>query len=275
MIPFTKMHGLGNDFVFVDGIRQNFPEAELPELSRILNDRKFGVGGDGLILAWPGTQEKFRMRMFNPDGSEGGMCGNGVRCFAPYLIQEGHLTESSVLVEVADRIVRLDVLDEGRVRVDMGTAGVHLPGSSVRWVAQEIEAAGHVYEGTAVWLGNPHLVIFCENADCIDLARIGPVLETHPLFPERTNVHFAHALDRLNVLQRTWERGAGITLACGSGACACAVAAVETGRSERVMQVHPPGGTLEIEYADSGRVYMTGQVETVFRGIWERELSSN
>jgi len=269
MIRFTKMQGIGNDFVMVDVIRDGAISSDLPAVARQVNDRRFGVGGDGLILVEKGDSAPFRMRMFNPDGSESEMCGNGIRCFARLLQDHGHLTEESVDVETGAGILGLNLVGSNRVRVDMGLArltrgeiGMAGPADE-KFIDQPVDSD---YRGTAVSMGNPHLVIFVEDVSKIELETIGPKLEHHDAFPKRVNVHFIQVVDRRHLIQQTWERGAGITLACGTGACASAVAAVVTGRTERTVEIKLPGGLLEIEYLEDGRVVMTGPAETVFEG---------
>jgi diaminopimelate epimerase len=229
------------------------------------------------------------MRMWNPDGSESEMCGNGIRCVARYLIDEGIVGEGlGIPIETGAGLLVLEDAGDGRVRVDMGPArltrgeiGMVGPASE-RFVAQELSADASPpnplpisengegeWRGTAVSMGNPHLVILVDDVDKIDIAKLGPALEHHPHFPNRVNVHFVQVLDRGHVRQRTWERGAGATLACGTGACASVVAAHLNGLTERSVDVDLPGGRLHIDYSDDGRVYMTGPAETVFDGEWE------
>lgn len=274
MIPFRKMHGIGNDFVMVDAIAHPLAEDRLAPLARSICDRRFGVGSDGLILLLPGRQSQFEMRMFNPDGSESEMCGNGVRCFAKFVRDEGYTRQDAVGVDTGAGPLTLEIAGDGRVRVDMGPARltrgeIGMAGDPEAEVVEQLfEIDGFSGLGTAVSMGNPHLVFFVERVAEVDLARIGPLLERHPDFPRRTNVHFVEVLGPGRLRQRTWERGAGMTLACGTGACACAVAAVLTDRAPRRSVVQLPGGELEIEYAEDGRVFMTGPAETVFDGEW-------
>ena len=286
MVQFTKMQGIGNDFVIVDAIQEPDLPSDLTSFARTTCDRRFGVGGDGLILLERGETAPFRMRMFNPDGSESEMCGNGIRCFAMLLQSHGHLTEDRVDVETGAGKLTLNLVGANRVRVDMGiarlkraeigmTEGPEGPvaltllrqsfGGQATVPFSHCEPNGRG-EGFAVSMGNPHLVIFVDDVAKIDLNEIGPKLEHHPEFPKRVNVHFVQVVDRAHLIQRTWERGAGITLACGTGACACGVAASVTGRSDRCVEIQLPGGKLEIEYAEDGRVFMTGPAETVFTG---------
>jgi diaminopimelate epimerase len=271
MIPFTKMQGIGNDFVMVDAIQNPIQNIDLVSLSQQVNDRRFGVGGDGLILVEPGSAAPFRMRMFNPDGSESEMCGNGIRCFAKLLVDHGHLQESSVNVETGAGVLNLELKSPDTVRVGMGVARLSrgeipmVEPHDGRFISEPI---GEGYLGTAVSMGNPHVVIFVPDASVIDLQTVGPVLEHSPLFPRRVNVHFVQVVDRGHLVQRTWERGAGITLACGTGACACAVAAVLNDYADRTVDIQLPGGHLQIEVKDDFRVFMTGPAETVFEGQW-------
>lgn len=275
MIAFTKMQGIGNDFVMVDTIAEPLPEVDLQNLARKANDRKFGIGGDGLILVEAGDSAPFRMRMFNPDGSESEMCGNGIRCFAKMLKDNGHIQTDDVQVETGAGILELHIEPSGMVRVNMGPARLTRgeigmtgqPGEEFR--DRPVRSSAGEFPGTAVSMGNPHLTLFVPDAADIALATAGPELENHPEFPNRTNVHFVQVLDRSTLLQKTWERGAGATLACGTGACASGVAAFVTGRADRSVEVKLPGGSLFIEYLENGEVMMTGPAETVFSGTFE------
>lgn len=272
---FTKMHGLGNDFVMVDTLSYGLPHGDLSELSRQVNNRRFGIGGDGLILLEKGETAPFRMRMFNPDGSEAEMCGNGIRCVAKLLVSHGHSGLGEVPVDTGAGRLVVDMLADGRVRVDMGPARLSRGEIPMTGPAAEkfIEQPIDSYVGTAVSMGNPHLVIFVDDVASIDLAGEGSRLEHNEQFPNRTNVHFVQVIELGRLRQRTWERGAGATLACGTGACATAVAAFLTGRSPRKSEVELPGGPLDIEYLEDGRVLMTGPAETVYEGEWEDRAS--
>ncbi len=266
---FTKMHGIGNDFVMVDVIRDGALTGDIADLARRVNDRRFGVGGDGLILVERGKTAPFQMRMFNPDGSESEMCGNGIRCFARLLKDHGHLEADSVDVETGAGTLTLNLVGGNRVRVDMGLARltrgeIGMTGPADEPFTEQPVADG--FRGTAVSMGNPHLIVFVDDASKVDLAKVGPILEHQPEFPKRVNVSFIQVVDRKHLIQRTWERGAGTTLACGTGACASAVAAIVTGRADRSVEMQLPGGKLEIEYLEDGRVFMTGPAETVFEG---------
>lgn len=274
MIPFVKMHGIGNDFVLVDGTRTDLSGYDLHALARALCDRHLGVGADGLIVAARDPDGSLRMRMWNPDGSESEMCGNGVRCFLLFARENGLVDGDRAVVATGAGKLLLERLDERRVRVDMGpyrlTRGeigmLGEPGE--RFLDEPVSVGGVTLPGSAVSMGNPHLVLFVEEVDAVPLDEWGPFLEHHPLFPERVNVHFVEVLTRGHLRQRTWERGAGATLACGTGACASAVAAWSTGRAERCVLVDLPGGRLEIEIGPDGRVFMTGPAEKVFVGEW-------
>jgi diaminopimelate epimerase len=270
-VEFTKMHGCGNDFIMVDAIRA--PAPTNPEaLAIAINDRRFGVGGDGLILIERGNAQ-FRMRMFNPDGSESEMCGNGIRCFAKYARDRG-LTDLEVMpVETGAGLLQLSFVGED-VRVDMGVARLLRGDIPMQGDPQEaakgfaFEAAGQKFVGTAVSMGNPHCVVVVEDVDSIPLEVWGPAISVHPLFPRGINAHFLQILSPTDLKQRTWERGAGATLACGTGASASLVAAYTNGLAERKATVHLPGGNLVIEYIEDGTVFMTGPAVTVFDGVW-------
>lgn len=275
-LRFTKMQGIGNDFVVVNCLSDPLPEAALPELSQRLNDRKFGIGGDGLILVLPSRVADFRMRMLNPDGSEAEMCGNGIRCFARYLYDRQLITEPQVKVETLAGVKPLKLLTRaGRVdavRVDMGQprlrrSEIPMRGDdSERVVAEPLRVAGRRFEVTAVSMGNPHVVVFEQNLDTFDVARYGPEIENHKAFPQRTNAQFVQVISTSEIVLRTWERGAGITLACGTGACAAVVAGVLNGKTTKRVNVHLLGGDLLVEWTGDNRVTMTGPAEEVFEG---------
>jgi len=276
---FTKMHGLGNDYVYVSGFGQSLPD-DIPALAVAVSDRHFGIGGDGLILILPSDKADARMRMFNADGSEGEMCGNGVRCVAKYVHDHGIATKPRIAIETGRGVLTLDVTRDSAgkaewITVDMGEPILEaaripttLQGDPV--IEQAVEAGGTTWKGTAVSMGNPHFVIFVEELSKIDLSNVGPLLERHPVFPKRVNVHFAEVVDRSTVKMMTWERGSGITLACGTGACSVCVAGVLTGRTERAITAHLPGGPLKLSWpTDQGSVFMTGPATEVFSGEWE------
>ena len=272
---FTKWQGCGNDFVLVNGFREQIPD-DLAALSRRICDRHYGIGADGLILVLPSEQADFRMRIFNADGTEAEMCGNGIRCFAGVVHDEGLSDKEEFTVETGAGILvpRLQLADgklQG-VRVDMGEptlAGDRIPVlgfGAAHVVEQPIEAGGETLSMTCVSMGNPHCVIFVEDAEAVPIEKLGPLLERHEAFPKKTNVEFAEITDDSHIRMRVWERGAAVTLACGTGSCATLVAAALTGRTERAAEVQLDGGRLQIEWAEDNHVYMTGPAEKVFAG---------
>lgn len=287
---FTKMQGLGNDYVYVDCFSQRVDNPA--ELAVRISDRHFGVGSDGLILICPSTVADARMRMFNADGSESEMCGNGLRCVAKYifdhhLVDAGtHLSlpgqatfEASLRIETGRGIltVGLDIGQDGlvdRACVNMGRPLLLARQIPVALDLQQVVDEPFSIEGfsagvTCVSMGNPHAVFFVEDLDAVDLPRLGPIIERHELFPQRTNVHFVKVETPTELTVRTWERGSGITLACGTGACSCAVAGVLNGLCHRLVQTHLSGGTLEIHWSQQDDcVYMTGPAVEVFSGDW-------
>lgn len=276
-MKFTKMHGLGNDFVMVDGLQEHLEEAALPDLARRVCDRHFGVGADGLILALPSERADFRMRLINADGSEAEHCGNGIRCVAKLVYDRGHTRGREITVETTGRINVLQLFAEGgqveSVRVDMAEpvfARGRLPMTGPEEgeaVEEPVQAGGRELRFTCVSMGNPHAVTFVDqDPDTFPVRELGPLVENHPVFPRRTNVEFIQVLGPEELKMRVWERGAGETLACGTGACASVVAAARTGRASRRAVVHLAGGDLRIEWGDDNHVYMTGPAVTVFEG---------
>ena len=274
---FTKMHGLGNDYVYVDCFAEQV--ASPSDLARTLSDRHFGVGGDGLILILPSDDADVRMRMFNADGSEGQMCGNGIRCLAKYAYDHGLARVNPMRVATEAGVKDIDlVLDpDGTVAaatVDMGEPilapdriPVKMPMRHV--VDVPLRTSTRAFQMTCVSMGNPHAVIYVDDVAGIALESLGPEIETHPVFPERVNVHFVQVHSQTEVTMRTWERGSGITLACGTGASAVCVAGVLTGKTGRDITAHLPGGDLKLEYRRSdNHVYMTGPAIEVFSGEW-------
>lgn len=280
-IPFIKMHGLGNDYVFVDLYREGLAEPpwDPAEVSRAVSPRRTGVGSDGLILVLRGGAASLRMRVFNADGSEAEMCGNGIRCFAKYAFEAGYTGGERLFpVETGAGLVWPEVAVEGgvvrSVRVDMGPPRLRRADIPMAGPPDEpaVDAAlsveDRVVRVTSVSMGNPHCVVFVEEGAAPDVDRLGPLLERHPAFPRRTNVEFVRltAPDRLVV--DVWERGSGRTAACGTGACAAVVAGALTGRSARSATVRLPGGELAVEWAEDGHVYMAGPAVEVFRGVF-------
>ena len=275
-MKFTKMHGIGNDFVVVNALADIPDEDQLSIISQKVNDRKFGIGGDGLILVLPSKTADFKMRMFNPDGSEAEMCGNGIRCFAKYVYEHKLFPESQLKVETLAGIKILRLQTRGgkveTVRVDMGVprllrSEIPMRGDdNEKVIAEGLKAEGRRFDITAVSMGNPHVVIFEDNLESFPVARYGPAIENHKSFPQRTNVHFVHVCNNGEIIIRTWERGAGETLACGTGACACVVASVLNNKTGRTVLAHLPGGDLRIEWTGDNRVMMTGPAAEVFGG---------
>jgi diaminopimelate epimerase len=273
----TKMHGLGNDYVYVDAWCQPAP-VDPAKLAVAISHRHFGVGSDGLIVILPSERADARMRMFNADGSEGEMCGNGVRCVAKYLFDHGLARKPRITVETGRGVLTLDLeIEDGkarRVKVDMGTpilSAAEIPTllAGNPPIESPITIDNHTLAVTAVSMGNPHAVIFVHDVMGFPLESLGPLLEHHPMFPRRVNVHIVQVAGRNEARMRTWERGSGITLACGTGACAVCVAGVLTGRTDRRILAHLPGGDLELEWPDpASPVFMTGPATEVFSGEW-------
>ena len=257
----TKMHGLGNDYIYLNGL-EGAPE-DLPGLAVRLSDRHFGVGGDGVICIRPGRGGDFTMEMYNADGSRGAMCGNGIRCVGKYVYDKG-LTRKTCLTIDTDAGPRVLELQVRGGRVEQVTVDMGIPALSP---AVSVEAEGETYTVWPVDVGNPHGVVFCPAPEAVPLERVGPILEGSGAFPQRFNVEFAAVRTRERLEARVWERGSGITLACGTGACAVLAAAVRTGRCGRRAAVRLPGGVLELDWdRDSGHIWMTGPAVTVFEG---------
>lgn len=273
---FTKMHGIGNDYVFVNCFNEILPEASAV-LAPKISDRHFGVGGDGLILIMPSDCADARMRIFNADGSEAEMCGNGVRCVAKYVYEHGIAVRNPLTIETGRGVLTLELTVDGtrvtRVRVDMGEPildadRIPVNAPKGRPVQVQIPIEGREYQGICVSMGNPHCVLFLPEIEGEMVRQVGPKIERHALFPQRTNVEFVQVLSPSEVRTRVWERGSGETLACGTGACAVCVAGVLTNRTNRQIRVHLLGGDLEIEWHENGHVFMTGPATEVFRGEW-------
>lgn len=270
-LDFTKMHGCGNDYVYIDCFKQDVEAPEL--LARTLSDRHKGVGGDGVILICPSETADAKMRMFNADGSEGRMCGNGVRCVAEYLFRHGYASGTAADVETLSGVKHIVRREPGLLTVDMGAPElapekIPVTGFAKPVVNELVEVNGGAVRMTCVSMGNPHCVIFLdEDIDGLDLERIGPKFEHHALFPERVNTEFVNVLPDGTLKMRVWERGSGETWACGTGACAVGVAAVLTGRAQKGedITVHLRGGDLTVRYTDQ-TVFMTGAATTVFKG---------
>jgi len=279
---FTKMHGIGNDFVMVNCLGEGGPGvlAEAQSRAVFLNDRKFGVGGDGVIALLPGEAAPFAMRMFNPDGSESEMCGNGIRCFAKFLFDRD-LTggETEIAVETGAGLLHLQIRPgpDGKavtVRVDMGRpvlvpadVPTTLGAGRDLVVNVPLDLDGQTVRVTTVSMGNPHAVLFVDDVQTYPVAQVGPQVECHPAFPRRINTEFIQVLSDREINFRVWERGAAETLACGTGACAATVACVLNGLTGRRVLVHLPGGDLDIEWSEADdHVYMSGAAAEVFEG---------
>lgn len=281
-MQFTKMHGLGNDYVYVDCIRQR-PPADPAALARRISDRHFGVGSDGLILICPSERADARMRMFNADGSESEMCGNGIRCVAKFVHDHGIATKPRLTIETGRGVLTLDLeVQEGRVarvRVNMGEPILEAAKIPTTLAGNPpcnapLVAGGREFAVTCVSMGNPHAVMYVGD-EFFDphtrdwVAEFGPKIEHHEAFPRRVNAHFVKVHTPTEVTIRTWERGSGLTLACGTGACAVCVAGVLTGRTARKILAHLPGGDLELEWSEADNcVYKTGPAVEVFTGEW-------
>jgi diaminopimelate epimerase len=272
---FVKMHGIGNDYVYVDCFRETVTEPE--KLAVYISDRHLGVGADGLILIMPSHKADVRMRMFNADGSEAQMCGNGIRCLAKYVYDSGISRKSDLTVETLAGVLSLELFTPNgtveKVKVNMGTPrlrrrDIPMRGEGECVLGEKLTAGDREFAVTGVSMGNPHCVIFVDDVAKFPVAHYGPLIEHHAQFPQRTNVEWIEWLNRQEIRQRTWERGSGETLACGTGACAAAVASVLNGKTDCAMIVHLLGGDLEIEWAKDNHVYMTGPAVEVFRGDW-------
>ena len=276
---FTKMHGLGNDYVYVNGFDEQVDDPAA--VARAVSDRHFGIGADGLILILPSDKADCRMRMFNADGSEAQMCGNGIRCVAKYVYDHDIARRTALNVETLSGVLNLDLfVADGtvdRVRVKMGEprlqrAQIPMQGAPGEVINEPLVVAGATFDVTAVSMGNPHCVVFVEDVDSFDVAGWGPHFEHHDAFPEGVNAEFIQVHDRESFSMRVWERGSGETLACGTGASAAAVACHLTGRTDRRVTAHLLGGPLELEWqASDNQVLMTGPAVEVFSGEWHQQ----
>jgi diaminopimelate epimerase len=274
IIPFTKMHGIGNDYVYINAFAVKVEDPS--SLAQRVSPRRTGIGSDGLILICPSQVAHCRMEMYNADGSRGEMCGNGIRCVGKYVYEHGIAQVNPLEVETDTGIktlfLELHNNRVSRVTVDMGEPileGSRIPVAAAgKVVDYPLAVNGTSYRATCVSMGNPHCVVFADNIDPLDLEEIGPQFEHHPFFPQRVNTEFIRVLDPQELIMRVWERGSGETAACGTGACAAAVAAVLNRKSDRRVTVHLRGGDLEIEWREQdNRVYMTGAAEGVFEGV--------
>ena len=277
-LHFTKMEGTGNDYIYFDCMQYEIPSPE--SISVILSDRHFSIGSDGIIMILPSTIADAKMRMFNRDGTEGKMCGNGIRCVAKYLYEHNIVRKSRMTIETLSGVRKLHLYIQNdtviSVTVDMGQAilnpaqiPVKLEGDAV--INHTIDVSGTPCAITCVSMGNPHCVTFLDNVDTLDINTVGPELELHPLFPDHVNAEFVQVINRASLKMRVWERGSGETWACGTGACAAAVAAVLNGycQYDQDITVHLKGGTVIIRCQSDGTVTMTGDAKTVFKGTVE------
>lgn len=279
MLTFSKMHGIGNDYIYINCFQEKVSDPE--KLSVFLSDVRFGVGSDGLVLILPSDKADFRMRIFNADGSEAMMCGNATRCIGKYVYDMGMTTKMEISLETNSGIKYLTLYPgaDGKiesVKVDMGKAILvpkEIPVDSPldRFIAQQVTVDGTEYAMTCVSMGNPHAVVFLPEIDSLDLEKIGPSFEHHPLFPDRVNTEFVRVIDAHTLQMRVWERGSGETFACGTGTCATVVAAVLNGycKKEEEILVHLRGGDLRIIYHEDDTVTMIGPATYVFEGKME------
>ena len=276
-MKFTKMHGCGNDYIYVDGGKEKIPQDQNPELVRRLSDRHFGIGGDGVIFINPSGEADFEMEMYNMDGSRAEMCGNGIRCVAKFVYDKGLTDQTSLSIISCGKIKYLELfVEDGKVstvKVNMGSPILKasdipvISDSREEVIAEPIEVGDIVYEMTCVSMGNPHAVIFVDDVSSFPLEKTGPLFENHVRFPNRINTEFVKVLDEETVEMRVWERGTGETLACGTGACAAAVACILNGLTKEKVTVKLLGGNLQIQWdREANLVYMTGPAATVFEG---------
>jgi len=275
-MKFTKMHGCGNDYIYINGFEETITEPS--KLSVQMSNRNFGVGSDGLVLILPSETADFRMRMFNSDGSESEMCGNAIRCVGKYVFDKGLFKDTIIKIETLAGIKVLELTVENEkvtwVKVDMGEPILEanlIPVISSKQpvMGEKLNIEGNEYAFTCVSMGNPHAVTFIEETSTFPLEKVGPLVEVASIFPRKTNVEFAQIMDREHIKMRVWERGAGETLACGTGACGTLVACVLNGLTDRKANLHLLGGDLLIEWDEkTNHVFMTGPAETVFEGNW-------
>lgn len=274
-MKFTKMQGLGNDYVYVNCFEEKIENP--PAVARYVSDRHFGIGSDGLIMINPSEVADFEMEMYNADGSRGEMCGNGIRCVAKYVYDYGLTDKTQISVETLGGIKYLDLtVEDGKVvlvKVDMGKPElksdlIPIISENEKVIDEPIEVDGQVYHMTGVSMGNPHTVIYVDDVKNLDLEKIGPKFENHERFPKRINTEFVHCIDRNTVEMRVWERGSGETLACGTGACAVAVASILNNLTDTRVTVKLLGGDLQIEWDQKkNHVFMTGPAKVVFGGV--------
>ncbi len=282
-MKFTKMHGCGNDYIYINGAVERIASEDKPELVRKISDRHFGIGGDGAIFINPSTEADFEMEMYNADGSRAEMCGNGIRCVAKYVYDNGLTDKTNISIVSCGQVKYLELfLKDGRVdtvRVNMGapelSAGkipVTAENGKDRVIDEAITVQGNEYKMTCVSMGNPHAVVFMDEVERLDIEKIGPYFENHARFPKRVNTEFVKVIDRTHVQMRVWERGTGETLACGTGCCATVVACILNGLTDETVTVKLLGGEIQITWdREADLVYMTGPATTVFDGEYKCE----
>ncbi len=275
-MKFTKMHGCGNDYIYVDGSMEHISTEDKPEIVRRLSDRHFGIGGDGVIFINPSTEADFEMEMYNADGSRAEMCGNGIRCVAKYVYDKKLTEKKKISIISAGKIKHLCLAIQDKkvilVKVNMGepefvAEKIPVLSQKEQVIDEPITVRGKEYRMTCVSMGNPHAVVFVDDVENLEIEKIGPYFENHELFPKRTNTEFVKVLDRNTVQMRVWERGTGETLACGTGACATVAACIQNGLTEEQVTVKLLGGDLEIFWnRQENCIYMTGPASHVFDG---------
>lgn len=277
-MKFTKMHGCGNDYIYINGFTEKIAQEEKPELVQRISDRNFGIGGDGAIFINPSNEADFEMEMYNADGSRAEMCGNGIRCVAKYVYDKGLTDKTNISIISCGKIKYLELfLKDGKVdtvKVNMGAPilsaeeiPVTIEGEKEKVINEPITILDKEYKMTCVSMGNPHAVVFMDDVENLAIEQIGPYFENHKCFPKRTNTEFVKVIDRKTVQMRVWERGTGETLACGTGCCATVVACVLNGLTDETVTVKLLGGEIDITWdREANLVYMTGPATTVFDG---------
>lgn len=283
-IKFSKMHGLGNDYVFINCLKENLDNVDIKELAAKMSSRHYGIGSDGIILIMPPSSNgnDFKYRIFNPDGSEAEMCGNGIRCAAKYVYEHKLTGKKRLRFETKAGIIKPEVIIEKgcsvkEIRVDMGEPvlerkKIPVKGPAGAAISEDLKIGSKTHKITCVSMGNPHCIIFTGNTEIKDFEHTGKAIENHSIFPNKTNVEFVQVLNKNEIKMRVWERGAGETLACGTGACASAVACILNKKTDRKITVHLKGGDLKIEWdKKSNHVFMTGPAVGVFEGTWKQQ----
>jgi len=278
-LKFTKMQGIGNDYVYVNCFEEDV--ANPSKLAIAISDRHFGVGSDGLILIMPSqVAADARMRIFNADGSEAQMCGNGIRCVAKYLYESGLKRSDRMTIETSAGLKAIELTvsnnNVSQVKVEMGTPRlfrneIPMSGENIQVINEPLQVGGETLNITCVSIGNPHCITFVDDVASVQLDVVGKAIENHELFPERINAHFVQQVSKNKIKMRTWERGSGETLACGTGAVAAGVACVLNKLTERVVYAQLPGGELKVEWTEDNKTYMTGPAEFVFTGEWDEK----